>query len=147
MCSPITYSCKVFSIQIFQYLRQIPPRVCTLVLFILRASLDTLPTPLNLRRWKMRCDSSCVLCKSKSPTVVHILNYCPTALNQKCFSWRHDSVLLKLFSSFKTFIGTDDALYVDLPGECVSETSQSTVPISILATSARPDMVLIRGTF
>ena len=25
---------KVFSIQIFQYLRQIPPRVCTLVLFI-----------------------------------------------------------------------------------------------------------------
>ena len=26
---------KVFSIQIFQYLRQIPPRVCTLLLFIL----------------------------------------------------------------------------------------------------------------
>ena len=25
---------KLFSIQIFQYLRQIPPRVCTLVLFI-----------------------------------------------------------------------------------------------------------------
>ena len=26
---------KVFSIQIFQYLHQIPPRVCTLVLFII----------------------------------------------------------------------------------------------------------------
>ena len=26
---------KVFSIQIFKYLRQIPPRVCTLVLFII----------------------------------------------------------------------------------------------------------------
>ena len=34
MCPPITCSCKVFSIQIFQYLHQIPPRVCTLVLFI-----------------------------------------------------------------------------------------------------------------
>ena len=26
---------KLFSIQIFQYFRQIPPRVCTLVLFII----------------------------------------------------------------------------------------------------------------
>ena len=36
VCSPNTYmyACKVFSIQIFQYFRQIPPRVCTLVLFI-----------------------------------------------------------------------------------------------------------------
>ena len=30
---------KVFSIQIFQYLRQIPPRVCTLVLFILTVTV------------------------------------------------------------------------------------------------------------
>ena len=28
---------KLFSIQIFQYFRQIPPRVCTLVLFIIQA--------------------------------------------------------------------------------------------------------------
>ena len=31
---------KVFSIQIFQYFRQILPRVCTLVLFILQALVD-----------------------------------------------------------------------------------------------------------
>ena len=30
---------KVVSIQIFQYLRQIPPRVCTLVLFIITGNL------------------------------------------------------------------------------------------------------------
>ena len=33
---------KLFSIQIFQYFRQIPPRVCTLVLFIFRASKNSL---------------------------------------------------------------------------------------------------------
>ena len=31
---------KLFSIQIFQYFRQIPPRLCTLVLFIIRKLLD-----------------------------------------------------------------------------------------------------------
>ena len=51
--------------------------------FILRASSNTLPTLLNQRRWKMRFDSTCHLCKSNFPTVLHILNYCPTALNQK----------------------------------------------------------------
>ena len=40
--------------------------------FILRASTDTLPTPLNQRRWKMRIDTSCDLCKSKSK----LLSYC-----------------------------------------------------------------------
>ena len=36
-------------------------------------------------------------------------------------------------------------LYVNLPGERASKTPQSTVLISILATSVRPDMALIRG--
>ena len=31
---------KVFSIQIFQYFHQIPPRVCTLVLFIIKGDHD-----------------------------------------------------------------------------------------------------------
>ena len=35
---------KVFSIQIFQCLHQIPPRVCTLVLFISFISEDDLST-------------------------------------------------------------------------------------------------------
>ena len=52
---------------------------------------------------------------------------------------------MKLVSSLKIFIGTDDALYANLLGKHASETPQSTVPISILATSARADMVLIRG--
>lgn len=51
--------------------------------FILRASSDILPTPLHQKRWRVRIDASCDLCaiESKSPTVLHILKYCPTALN------------------------------------------------------------------
>ena len=55
--------------------------------FILRAASDTLPTPLNLRRWKFRVDSKCTLCSSTRPTVLHILNACPTSLNQGRFTW------------------------------------------------------------
>ena len=39
--------------------------------FILRASSDTLPTPIN-QRWKMRIDASCDLCKSKSLLLSYI---------------------------------------------------------------------------
>jgi len=34
---------------------------------------------------------------------------------------------------------------MDLPGKCASETPQATVPVSILATSTRTDMILLRG--
>ena len=49
--------------------------------FILRVGSDTLPTLLNLRRWKLRVDAKCTLCGSPSPTVLHILNGCTVALN------------------------------------------------------------------
>ena len=64
--------------------------------FLLRASSDTLLTPLNLKRWKLRVDAKCDLCGDCSPTVLHILNGCPVALNQSWYTWRHDSVLKKI---------------------------------------------------
>ena len=47
MCSPNTYACKVFSIQIFQNLHQTPPRVCTLVLFIPPANIGCIPSKIS----------------------------------------------------------------------------------------------------
>ena len=44
--------------------------------FLLRAGSDTLPTPLNLKRWRLRVDAKCGLCGDCSPTVLHILNGC-----------------------------------------------------------------------
>ena len=45
----------------------------------------------------------------------------------------------------RSFLEVEDVLYVALPGKRASENPSSTVPVSILVTSARPDMVLIRN--
>ena len=50
--------------------------------FLVRAGSDTLPTPLNLKRWRMKVDSQCPLCKHHHPTVQHILSACPITLQQ-----------------------------------------------------------------
>ena len=93
----------------------------------------------------MRFDASCHLCKSNSPTVLHILNIFPTSLNPKRFTWKHNCVLLKLFSFMRSFLEDEDVLYINIPGKGASESPSSIIPVSILATFARPDMVLIRN--
>ena len=113
--------------------------------FLLRAASDTLPTPLNLRRWRYRLDSKCILCGSVHPTVLHILNACPTALNQGRFTWRRDSVLKCLVHGIKTFLSKDEKLYAELPGLRACDNPSATVPQNIVATSARPDMVIVSG--
>ena len=46
-------------------------RLVTVNSFLLRAGTDTLPTPLNLKRWRLKVDSKCHLCGSSAPTVFH----------------------------------------------------------------------------
>ena len=41
-------------------------------------------------------DSKCELCDHKSQTTFHILNGRPVSLNQGRYTWRHDSVLLRI---------------------------------------------------
>ena len=61
--------------------------------FALQATTNTVPTPLNLRRWgHQSVDPSCQLC-GRPASLRHILNACPSALNQGRYTWRHDSVL------------------------------------------------------
>ena len=61
--------------------------------FALQATTNTAPTPLNLRRWgHQSVDPSCQLC-GRPASLRHILNGCPSALNQGRYTWRHDSVL------------------------------------------------------
>ena len=83
--------------------------------FLVRAGSDTLPTPLNLKRWKMRVDSRCPLCNHHHPTVQHILSTCPTALQQGRYTWRPDSALKVLVDGIQS--GLPDArVLADLPG-------------------------------
>ena len=66
--------------------------------FLLRAGADCLPTPMNLCRWNYRVSNSFPLCQSPNATTAHMLNGCPKALIQGCFSCRHHSVLNGLVS-------------------------------------------------
>ena len=82
--------------------------------FLLRAGSDSLPHPAYLRRWNIQCASKCPLCSSTQPTTTHILNGCPTALQQGWFTWRHDSVLKSIFINLKDNLPHDVKIYADL---------------------------------
>ena len=111
--------------------------------FLLRAGSDTLPTPLNLKRWRIRVDANCTLCGALSPTVLHILNVCPIALNQSRYTWRHDSVLKKFDAFVRPQLSDDEYLYTDIPGLRAQENPASTIPLVLMVTTTRPDMVYI----
>ena len=112
--------------------------------FMIRAGIDCLPTPVNLCRWKIQTDPSCPLCHSRPCTVHHILNCCPTALNQERYTWRHDSILAHLSKILKTHLPDGLTLYADLSGLRASENPPSTIPVSLVPTTARPDIVIIQ---
>ena len=61
--------------------------------FILRAVLDLLPSPSNLKRWGKTYDSKCTICNNKGSTLRHILNSCRKSLAEGRYRWRHDQVL------------------------------------------------------
>lgn len=117
----------------------LPRRVLS---FATRASIDALPTFRNLQRWGKRQSGTCNLC-SNTQTLHHILNGCNVMLTQGRYTWRHDSILQhiwQLISSSDPVTGDVIQAHVDLPGH-----SGRTVPLSILPTTDRPDMVLINN--
>ena len=89
--------------------------------FLSRAGSDALPTLANkivhLPHWKIQTDPSCPLCNTRPCTVSHILNNCPTSLNQGHYSWRHDSVFQQLSYSFVHSSLTARCTWIFLPTE------------------------------
>ena len=60
--------------------------------FALKASVNGLNTPDNLKRWGMKKLDKCVICGNFG-NLEHILNWCGTALVQGRLTWRLDSIL------------------------------------------------------
>ena len=75
-----------------------------LVSFCLGATYDTLPSPSNLKRWKIKDDDECYLCSKKPATVAHILSGCPVSLEGGRYTMRHDSVLSLISGSLQSFV-------------------------------------------
>jgi len=112
--------------------------------FLLRASSDTLPAPMNLRRWKIQTSSSCYLCSCQRPTTAHILNGCPTALQQGRYTYQHDQVLLSLLVDIGKYC--DDAnVFANLDNYRAGNTPLATIPPSVLTTLYRPDIVIFNA--
>ena len=107
--------------------------------FVLKASTNTLNTPDNLRRWGKKKLANCGLCGNHC-TLLHILNYCKTSLDQGRFDWRHDSIVKLLASTLLEGKPASLDLYADIQGY---KTNGGTIPANILCTLERPDLVLV----
>ena len=109
--------------------------------FILQACSDTLPTQVNLQRWKFQLQAKCKLCDSGNATIHHILNGCPEALSGGRYSWRHDCVLKYLANSLKRAIS--DMVFADLDNLRASESPPATILYDVVVTTARPDIIVL----
>ena len=64
-----------------------------------------------------------------------------------CYSWKHDSILKKIDALIRKWIDHQlEFLYSDLPGLRAEENPCATVPLSLVITTARPDMVYVNDS-
>lgn len=105
--------------------------------FAVNASIDTLATNSNLKRWGKRINADCKLCGSRE-TLLHVLNNCSKMLDR--YTWRHNSVLNSIVNLIKPILKCDYELFADLPHLMKGN---STVPHDVYVTKLKPDIVLI----
>ena len=97
--------------------------------FTVRYINNTLPTRKNLVKWGISQSQECSFCLS-SESLLHVVSGCQHYLDR--FTWRHNSVLNFIASSFKPV--DNSILYVDL------DDYQS--PSIITGDQYRPDLIL-----
>ena len=78
----------------------------SLLAFSLGSTFDTLPSPSNLKRWRLITESSCFICGKSICTSAHILGASKIVLHQGRFSFRHDEVLCQLVVTLKHFLSS-----------------------------------------
>ena len=99
--------------------------------FTVRYINNTLPTKKNLSTWGLSSSSDSSFCLM-TESFFHIVAGCSTYLNEGRYTWRQNSVLQFIASSFQTIKGA--SLYADLPGFAT--------PSVITGDSLRPDLLL-----
>ena len=92
-----------------------------------------------MKRWGIRKTDKWELCKNRSD-LEHILKWCPVALKQKRFTWRHDSILNHITKALKKHMQEQFQIYIDIPGHKINS---GTIPQDVLITESRPDIVFI----
>ena len=93
-----------------------------LLKWVLNAQLNTLPTPSNMRRWRIHGDFRCGLCKKANVGLTHILAGCPYVhgtehknplLPEDRYTWRHNCVLLVLCRAIQAKLKEVNSLPLD----------------------------------
>ncbi len=110
-----------------------------LLKFLTNASIDTLPTNVNLKRWNKRNSPACGLCGNKE-TLLHVLNSCKVMLDQGRYTWRHNSILHSILTTLKNNNPHSLEIFCDLPGRMEGI---STVPTDRVVTNQKPDIVIV----
>ena len=70
--------------------------------FCISSTYDTLPSPSNLKRWKLTTEASCFLCNKDTCTTSHILGACKVVLSEGRFTFHHDIVLRIIISNIRS---------------------------------------------
>ena len=76
----------------------------SLIKFVLNAQINSVRTPDMLKLWGYTKSATCPLCSAPQCTLHHILVNCSFALNQKRYTWRHDSVLKNIEISLANLV-------------------------------------------
>ena len=107
--------------------------------FALKASVNGLPTPDNLKRWGAKKLDKCQICGNFA-NLEHVLNWCKTSLNDGRFKWRHDSIISYMMTEINKGKEDEITVHADIPGHSING---GTLPPDIITTTQRPDIVLI----
>jgi hypothetical protein len=71
--------------------------------FALNASIETLPTFTNLKRWGKHASVNCHLCgNTVKQTLFHVLVLCNHTMDPGRMTWRHNSVLKRITGCLKS---------------------------------------------
>ena len=105
--------------------------------FLLNSSIDTLPSPANLKRCKKSPSDICKLCRGRG-TTNHILNGCKSSLENGKYLWRHNNIVNYILENIDTEKFT---VFSDIPG--FEAPGGGTIPPQICITSKKPDIVIL----
>lgn len=94
--------------------------------FILGSSVNWLRTPDMMQLWGYKSTCFCCLCGAEKCTLHHILSECEFSLQDKRFTWRHDSVLSAI----------NEALQDHISSECKLPVSSNVVLINFVKAGA-----------
>ena len=93
---------------------------------------NSLANSTNIHKWGKITSPLCLHC-NKNQLLGHVVTGCEISLQEKCYNFRHDSILLNLGKILESVKLID--LFIDIPGY--------KNPIIILGESGRPDLLVI----